>query len=143
MKRFVSFALILVFGQFILSCKPEIVEDVVGRWEDGSKKVVRYYIVDDDVRVLHREQHFYPDGTLRIDGSFLKGRRHGRWVSYYENGDLWSEGKYVNGQQEGKWTIWHRSGFRHYEGSYRAGRKNSRWTFWDENGVMIKEESYP
>ena len=38
----------------------------------------------------------YIDNTLRFEGEFLNGKRHGKWKEYNKFGDLTFEGEYLN-----------------------------------------------
>lgn len=48
-----------------------------------------------DEGVLHGDyKEFYPDGTLKVDGRYRKGRKSGTWKYYDENGSLTEKVKY-------------------------------------------------
>src|SRR5690606_7927284 len=48
-------------------------------------------------------RHLWPDGSLRAEGRYVDGQRHGRWLEVAESGRLRSEGSYHEGQHDGPW----------------------------------------
>ncbi|MDQ0469774.1 toxin-antitoxin system YwqK family antitoxin [Labrys wisconsinensis] len=54
--------------------------------------------------------HFYPDGSLSSEGTYVEGREHGLWTDYHPNGQLAARGLYENGKEVGKWEFWNSDG---------------------------------
>ncbi len=127
---------------FFMGCSGNEDKKVVETYSDGSPKVIQYFSGVGVEKTMVREQIFYPDGQLRMDGEYKNGQKEGRWISYYNNGNPWSEGFYIGGKSEGKTTTWHENGKKYYEGFYKNNERSGKWTFWDEEGNLMKEIDY-
>ncbi len=138
----IRFALTLLLITSLFSCQSDLQEVIEERWEDGSPRIVRTYAPSADTLIIVKELSYYPNGQVRLKGSFLEGERHGHWVYYYDNGKRWSEGHYVNGLEDKKRRVWHHNGQLNYEGMFRMGKKVGVWRFFDEHGNLITEEDY-
>lgn len=51
-------------------------------------------------------REFLPDGTLRTELEYRKGKRHGNAKFYYSTGHLLCEGKYKKGKRSGSWLYY-------------------------------------
>ena len=49
---------------------------------------------------------FYPNGNLRVSGTYIDDKAHGFWEGYYPNGQLKSFGEYYKGELVGRW-VWY------------------------------------
>lgn len=132
-----SVMFVLMFG-----CAPALEEAIVETYADGTPKVVKYYAGEGLEKTMVKEAFFYPDGSLRMEGEYKEGLKHGKWISFYNNGNNWSEGFYKLGINDGKTITWHENGQKYYEGSYADGKRSGVWKFWDEKGEFIKEINY-
>jgi antitoxin component YwqK of YwqJK toxin-antitoxin module len=130
-------AMMLLFG-----CAPVLEESIVETYADGTPKVVKYFTGEGVAKMMVKEAFFYPDGSLRMEGEYMEGLKHGRWISFYNNGNTWSEGFYELGVNHGKTTTWHENGQKYYEGYYNEGKRSGVWIFWDESGELLKEINY-
>lgn len=140
--RGLNTALVFAVHLVMLSCAPNVEEEVKDQWEDGSPKVVYIYNEAGGEKVQVGERHFFANGQLRIEGQLKQGRRHGKWTSYYEDGKLWSEGMYHEGLDDGIRNVWHANGQKYYEGMFTKGKKTGLWRFYDESGALVKQEEY-
>lgn len=57
-------------------------------------------------------REYFPDGTLRIELEYRKGKRHGNARMYYSTGHLFCEGKYKKGNRNGVWQYYKVTGER-------------------------------
>jgi antitoxin component YwqK of YwqJK toxin-antitoxin module len=135
-------AMILLLSVFLFGCAPVLEEVVIESYDDGTPKVVRYYKGEGKQKTMVKEGYFYPDGAIRMEGEYLHGVKHGRWISYYKDGTKWSEGHYTEGVNNGATTTWHENGQKYYEGFYKNGERSGLWKFWGDDGVFIKEIDY-
>jgi antitoxin component YwqK of YwqJK toxin-antitoxin module len=135
-------ATVIMLTAIIWGCSPVLEEAIVETYADGTPKVVKYFTGEGREKAMVKEAFFYPDGSLRMEGEYKEGLKHGRWVSFYNNGNNWSEGYYQLGINHGKTITWHENGKKYYEGFYQEGKRSGVWKFWDENGVFIKEINY-
>ena len=53
---------------------------------------------------------FYPDGKLRVSGTYIDEKAHGFWEGYYSNGQLKSSGEYNKGKLVGRWVWYYEDG---------------------------------
>lgn len=67
-----------------------------------------------------------------FEGSYLNGKRHGRWVFRLSDGGT-NEGTFENGKRHGQWT--HRNSYGGTsEGPYVNGKMQGRWVRRDSEG---------
>lgn len=125
----------------LFSCTREnIVEEIVSKHEDGSKKEVFYHKVDKDGnKTCIRETWYYMEGMKHLDGPIADGKRNGKFETYYKSGNLMSTGEFLDGTRVGKATTYHENGAVKYEGMYENGKECGIWKFYDENGNLLKE----
>ena len=134
--------MVLLLSLVYFGCGPGLEEVVVDSYEDGTPKVVRYYKGEGKEKTMVKEATFYADGAVRMEGEFLNGIKHGRWISYYENGSRWSEGNFTDGINNGTTITWHENGQKYYKGYYKNGERAGTWKFWGDDGEFIKEIDY-
>ena len=141
MRRIMN-VLILLLSLAYLGCAPVLEEIVMESYDDGTPKIVRYYKGEGKEKTMVKEAFFYQDGTTRMEGEYLHGVKHGRWISYYEDGTKWSEGYYADGINNGSTKTWHENGRQYYRGFYKNGERSGIWKFWGEDGEFVKEIDY-
>jgi len=66
-----------------------------------------------------------------IEGSFLNGKQHGKFVEYHSSGKKKAEGIWKDNQEYGKWTFWNEDGSKSREGHFRNGKSDGIWTVWE------------
>ncbi|OQX79833.1 MAG: hypothetical protein B6D64_04185 [Bacteroidetes bacterium 4484_276] len=134
--------LILLLSLLYFGCAPVLEEIVMESYDDGTPKIIRYYKGEGKEKTMVKEAFFYPDGAMRMEGEYLHGVKHGRWISFYEDGTKWSEGYYEDGINNGPTNTWHENGQQYYQGFYKNGERSGTWKFWDEDGEFVKEIDY-
>lgn len=139
MLRTVTTAIISAF--MLLSCGTKTVRVVEKTWPGGKEQLVVYYS-DDEKHEKVREEQFYPDGKLKMEGGYENDQREGMWRSWYSNGNLWSEGEFSNGKGNGIRKVYYENGQLRYRGFYTDDKKSGEWEFYDENGKLIRKENY-
>lgn len=90
-------------------------------------------------------KEFFPDGVLKMEGTYLNDLKHGYFKYYYEDGTLKKTEKYENGvliespetakirfRQE-----FYPDGSLMSEGTFRKGVKDGVYKEFDENGELI------
>jgi len=109
------------------------------------------------------------NGQLLSQGTWLDGKRVGRWRLWNDDGHLLEEGRYdTAGNRDGLWTQWTRaesgymrvedhynngvlngthvayypSGLRAASGAFDNGMKEGAWTFLHENGALEQSVTY-
>lgn len=138
MRKIVLFFLMLT--TFFSCSKNELIEDVITKHEDGSRKEVRYYKVNKDgSKTCVRETWYYQEGMKHLDGPIVDGKRNGIFESYYKSGAVMSRGEFVDGKRVGKATIYHENGKVRYEGNYADGKEVGIWKFYNEDGNFLYE----
>ena len=75
----------------------------------------------------------YIDNTLRFEGEFLNGKRHGKGKEYNKYGKLIFEGEYLNGKRHGKGKEYNKFGDLTFEGEYLNEKKMER----EENFIVV------
>jgi antitoxin component YwqK of YwqJK toxin-antitoxin module len=74
--------------------------------------------------------------TLRIEGKYLNGLRHGAWIGHQPNGQVAEISNYVNGQLHGKYLQYHKNGELVTMGSFDSGKMQGEWSYYFENGQL-------
>jgi hypothetical protein len=101
---------------------------------------------------------WYDDGTLRVEATWVHGRRDGPFVEYHRNGKKAQAGRYLDDERDGPWSTWseggqllervelrrgvrhgpfaawHQNGRRKTEGRFCQGMQCGSWISWDESG---------
>ncbi len=87
---------------------------------------------------------FYPDGSVRAEGTFENDKRHGAWVNYFESGRKETEGSYHQNERSGRWTTYQDAEdqpIEMVESFDNGGRLNHRAVFYLEPNNVPKVES--
>ena len=133
------FFLFIILSLF--SCK-HIIKEVVLKYNDNSPKLIHYYKIVDDKKILVSETAFYPNKNKLMEGEYKNNQRNGKWTSWYENGNKWSEAIYDSDIRNGINTTWYENSKKRYEGNYSKGIKTGVWKFWNENGQLINQMDF-
>lgn len=125
----------------VFSCSRCILlEDVVERYEDGSKKVVHYYEEKKNAeKEWVGETWFYNEGMKYLEGPIVDGKRNGFFKAYHKSGIVMSEGNFVDGKREGEAVVYHENGKVNYTGFYKNGKECGVWKFYDDKGNLYNE----
>lgn len=107
------------------------------------RKVSEYVEFKDDV--LHGDYVLSaPTGIVMESGSFVEGKRHGRWQEVAPSGDefvIW-KGKYVEDKKEGEWIGLDKKKTMRIKGNYINGLADGLWLFYDEKKVKVAEKLF-
>ena len=107
------------------------------------------------------------DGSTKIIGATINGKKEGLWIEYDDSGRLSSQkiffhdslsgevvsyhddGKTIlskgvleNGKEEGEWVIYYDSDKVAEKGRYKNGNKIGVWEYYIENGKLNKKIEY-
>jgi antitoxin component YwqK of YwqJK toxin-antitoxin module len=115
-------------------------EVVTEAYPDGAKKVVQYF--KKDQTLPFKEIQYYQDGVKMMEGTFVDGKRNGKWYYWYPDGQLWTEGTYEMEIEQGYKVVFHENGKKYYEGNFIDGNRSGIWKFYDTNGILLKEIDY-
>lgn len=139
-----------------------------GNWIDHSvydRSWIFYGMYVDDL--LHGPfKDLDEKGRLRREGSYLMGKKEGKWLEYftdgkrvsdvayhndkldgaaryyYDNGTPKSESHYSGGKRNGRYITWYESGKTKEEGWYAMGERDSTWKKYDYTGRLESETGY-
>ncbi|HPE86272.1 MAG: hypothetical protein EOL88_15735 [Bacteroidia bacterium] len=139
MKKLIFFVAICAF---FFACGNRVKTVVVERHENGAPKWVAFYMHQDQDSVLVREEWYYADSVLRLEGGYVQGKKDGIWKAYYKDGTLWSEGSFSQGKSDGPRTVYHDNGAVYYRGAYTLDVRSGHWAFYNREGELIKEIDY-
>jgi antitoxin component YwqK of YwqJK toxin-antitoxin module len=127
---------------FLMACVSPIIEKVVETYPDNAKKTVTFHQDKDGKQVLVEEKHFYQNGTLKMGGKFVNGKREGEWKAFFENEQIQSLGTFKDGLRTGGAKIYYPNGNIRYEGFYEKDKEVGHWKFYTEAGKLTKEEDF-
>ena len=104
--------------------------------------------------------------TGEINGSFINGKKHGKWTRHYNNGRRFSisnyylgvkngsfvtfskngqyieKGKYKNNLEDGLWLRFFENGKINYKGKFINGKKTGVWVRYYYNGQLEYKGSF-
>ena len=114
-----------------------------------------------------KEVWYYNNGNLKQTGSYLYGKKYGKWVeyynngakksvkyydkegkaagkwtTYYENGRKWNASMYNDGKLDGAWIYWYENGKKWHQLTYTDGVLKGKWSFWNEKGKLNEKGIY-
>ena len=101
---------------------------------------------------LHRSWH--ENGTLKEEGNYTKGQKHGNWETWGSDGkklvqEKWNSGKLSSSfvaledtNNSGILTEWHYSKRKRAEGNFTDGVKSGYWKTWSIYGRQLKGGRY-
>lgn len=131
---------LIFLASLALACGPrKVIEE---KYDNGTPKLVKYYKKTHGKEQVVREQQFYANKKMKLEGEYTDEKRNGVWKAWYENGNLWSEGNFRDGMREGFGKVYYEDGKLFIEGNYSADRQVGIWRFYDEKGDIIKEVDY-
>jgi uncharacterized protein (TIGR02145 family) len=134
----------------------------------SSKLVERQgivYQINSDIPFTGNTLSTYPSGQKELEGSYFKGKKTGKWLTwasngqktseeYYnngipngrfnrwlENGQLLEDRGFINGAPDGKWTIYNYDGTPKFDGWYKYGQLDSLINEYDFGG-LLKSTTY-
>ncbi len=142
-----------------------------GRWrvlnEAGVLEEVQTWRNDQQTGWVRR---YFPNGTVREEGTLVEGTKTGRWRTYDAQGTLrqevwwlgtpdggqtgWAEawhpdrtlaeaGPWLDGRQEGFWQAWRAGGAPASAGHYHLGDATGSWRTWATDGTMTERKVAP
>lgn len=96
----------------------------VGSWTFGEP------VPQDEYRV------FWPDGSLRMRGTYCEGLREGQWVTYFEHGGVSRCETFVEDERNGAAMAYYPGGTVKWSGQFEDGLREGTWVFWHDNGCV-------
>lgn len=87
-------------------------------------------------------QTYYDNGTLKMQTTFLDGKKQGECKLYFEDGELNEIRHYKNNEMNGTWLTFNNLGVKVAEASYKNGKKDGNWFVWDDEGNLKYELCY-
>jgi len=127
-----------------ISTQPNIANGIAETfWNDGSLKG-RGSVLNSSKTGNWTYFHQGTNGTKRLfAGSYVNGKRNGRWDEFSENGKLLARADYRNGVLHGEFTIFHEGGkIPHSVQNFRDGIKESRYFEYYPNGNTKEASMY-
>jgi TonB family protein len=85
---------------------------------------------------------FWDDGSIRTQGAYQYGRRHGAWLESEAAKGKSSSGEYVNDKREGLWTQLDTNGMIESVYNWHDGLLHGKFYEYDGNGNKINEGIY-
>ncbi|HUR31093.1 MAG TPA: TonB family protein [Saprospiraceae bacterium] len=126
-----------------------VVSTIPGSWR------VRVY--QPDLKIMTEEKHYstaaltllhgeykswWDDGSIREQGFYQYGRRHGIWLEKEPGQGKSSSGDYLNQRKSGLWTNLDTSGMVESVYTWEDGKKNGKFFLYNSAGDKISEGIY-
>ena len=138
MKRLFFLSILVV----LVACSSGIKKHVIESFESGAPRQISFYKMMDNDSLLVREEWYYEDSILRMEGDYRNGKKSGEWKAYYADGTVWSEGEFEDGLSNGARKVYHENGNIYYSGFYTEDKRTGHWEFYNIKGEKIKEIDY-
>lgn len=84
-------------------------------------------------------KEFFEDGTLKLQGNVVKGKRDSEWKEYYNDGKIKAKNNYVAGNLEGDQTTYHQNGKVERQEVYKKGKLEGLEEEFDDDGKKYCE----
>ena len=85
---------------------------------------------------------FHPNGRLKQQGTYEKGKKTGKWIAWHENGKTSRVGAFEDDLETGEWTFFYESGEKMAEGEFEKGKKHGEWRLYYDTGKPKAEEEW-
>lgn len=136
MKYWYIFLLFTIF----FGCKSDKYLKVEQKNPDGTLLFTCLIDTTNNKQDTLEKTDYYPNGNIRIKGTYKNNLRDGLWEYYFENGKIWSTGTFKNGKSDGIFTIYNKDGSLFMKSSYKNGKPDGKWQFYENN--KLKKEVY-
>ncbi len=114
---------------------------LLGQFENDKKVGTWRKFSNNDVQLI--EEGAYEDGLregLWQTWFDLRVRAQDEWRGREEPPPLDSSGTYLKGKRHGKWIFWHWNGMKRAEGQLEEGKRVGDWKVWYDNGAIDEEQ---
>tara|TARA_B100000780_G_scaffold74753_1_gene50264 strand:+ start:1064 stop:1759 length:696 start_codon:yes stop_codon:yes gene_type:complete len=105
-----------------------------------------YDYLDDYVSVRYIkqgfDQKFFPDGKVKMEGNYDKGRKEGEWKSYHESGELHIHCFYKDDWIDGIYQRFHENGSLASKGNLIENDQEGEWQYFDEDGNLNEKKVF-
>jgi len=116
--------------------------EIEQKYPDGTPKVEKYYTYNKGKKELVKEIQYFENRQKKMEGTYFKNLRNGKWTAWYKNGKVWSEGYFKDGLSEGVRTVYYENGKKYMVGAYARDQKVGTWQFYDNTGKLLKEVNF-
>ena len=117
----------------------QLVLDSVDDW--WNAKPAAYTTVGKDVK-HGRWTAWYPNGQMRVEGTYEQDLAEGQFTWWYCNGQQAAIGNYRKGLEHGAWVWWHENGQKAVNGQYTDGEMSGDWSHWKEDGQLCEKSDF-
>jgi protein TonB len=96
-----------------------------------------------ELNLLHGPcTRFWDDGSIREQGSYQFGRRHGLWLECQPESGKARSGMYLNDKRDGLWTQVDSAGQVEFTQMYLDGLRHGKYFKYDSTGAKVNEAIY-
>lgn len=83
-------------------------------------------------------------GNIIKQGTYLNGKRNGKWTEYYKDEDdkMKLEATYKDDNLDGAYVLFNDKDKIQTKGLYRSGKKTGIWSYYKSDGKIEREKSY-
>ncbi len=127
---------------FLIACEAPVIEKVEETYPDNQPKKVSFFQEIDGKEVKVEEKYYHQDGTLKMNGKLLNGKREGEWKAFFNNEQLQSIGAFKNGKRTGEAKVYFPNGNLRYEGQYEEDMEVGHWKFYNQQGKLTSEKDF-
>ncbi len=119
--------------------------------ENSSGKVVLHFAGSQQKQVEYTIENgkrhgnylsWYPDGTLRVKGTYFRGDFHGQWTWYFLSGKIQTQGSYYYGDKNGEWKRYYENGKPYSIEHFRLGENEGQEIYYFDNGKISTDKNY-
>ena len=115
-------------------------EDIrVQEFPDGSVRMETTYVKD---KKQGLEKEYYNNGTLKRETNYNEDRKEGLQKEYYDDGTLQAETPYADGYIEGEVSKYHKNGKLASKAKYQKNKQIEFGEVFDPDGSPATDGSY-
>ena len=137
-----SFTLLIFLLSLIACNETPTKKNSIDKYPNGQTKTIEFTQEIGGKTIIIKQEIYYPNGALKIEGGFSNKQRDGVWKAFFEDGKLQSLSNFDNGLYQGNSEVYYPNGNLMYKGDYQQDKKIGTWQFYNKKGKLVKEEKY-
>lgn len=105
--------------------------------------IIGHGIIDESGKKQGKWIHYYDNGSIESEGSYVDNVKRGLWTFYFENGNIEETGSFdALGQYNGDWKWYYKDGSIRIVEFYFEGEQEGKYSEYDVDGTILLEGTY-
>lgn len=127
---------------FITSCEGQQAREE--KYSNGNLKEKFSVIETENGSFLKHGAYkaWHSNGSIKLQGSYSKGKRTGLWHAWHQNGQKESDANFKDELLQGAFVSYFPNGKKSTEGSFFQGKQVGAWSAWSNNGILTRKNIF-